>query len=175
MPAIELPHTNGCLVCGKSNPHGLKLRLHVQPESGLVSTEFVPKPEHIGFDGIVHGGVISAVMDEAMVWASTWRAKRFCFAGEFTVRFREPLKPYQAARVEASVEFSRPKLIEATAKLFDFGGRLIATASGKYLPVSPEQHAQFVKTFVIEPTTAPAAAALGAPAGPSDQEPKATT
>jgi len=161
MPALELPHTNGCLDCGKHNPHGLKLRLHVLPDSGLVSTEFVPKPEHVGPDGIVHGGVISAVMDEAMVWASTWRGKRFCFTGEINVRFREPLKPYQAARVEASVEISRPRLVEATAKLFDFGGRLIATASGKYLPVSAEEHAQFIKTFVVEPGTAVAAAALG--------------
>ena len=158
--ALELPHTEGCLVCGKNNPHGLKLRLHVTPDSGLVSTEFIPKPEHVGFDGIVHGGVLATIMDEAMVWASTWRVKRFCIAGEVTARFRLPLKPYQAVRVEATVEFSRPKLVECFAKVFDFSGQLVATGQGKYLPVSSEQHAHFVKTFIEDKSSAATAAAL---------------
>src|SRR5687767_8880829 len=38
-PAIELPHTAGCLVCGRQNPHGLRLSLHVDPGSGVVTVE----------------------------------------------------------------------------------------------------------------------------------------
>jgi acyl-coenzyme A thioesterase PaaI-like protein len=158
MHALELPHTHTCLVCGRSNPHGLKLRLHVAPESGLVSTEFIPKPEHVGFDGIEHGGLLATVLDEAMVWASSWRVKRFCIAGEVTVRYRQPLTPGEAVRVEASVEFNRPKLVEAVCKVFDFAGKLIATGSGKYVPVSPEQHLNFMKSFIDDPHTAAAAA-----------------
>ena len=60
---MELPHTAGCLVCGRQNPHGLGLSLHVDEGSGVVSVEFAPRPEHIGFEGIVHGGVLATVLD----------------------------------------------------------------------------------------------------------------
>src|SRR5687767_15623921 len=54
---MELPHTAGCLVCGRQNPHGLRLSLDVDESSGVVRVDFTPRPEHIGFEGIVHGGV----------------------------------------------------------------------------------------------------------------------
>ena len=81
MPRIELPHTAGCLVCGRDNPHGLHLSLHVDPDSGIVTVDFIPLAEHIGFEGIIHGGVLATVLDEAMVWAATWAGRRFCVCG----------------------------------------------------------------------------------------------
>src|SRR4029450_2695085 len=87
MGRIELPHTAGCLVCGRQNPHGLKLSLHVD-EGGTGGAEFTPRAEHIGFEGIVHGGVLATVLDEAMVWAATWAGRRVCVAGGMTGRFR---------------------------------------------------------------------------------------
>src|SRR5437899_391243 len=51
MPLLELPHTPNCLVCGRANPHGLHLSLHVDPASNLVTTTFTPTPDHIGFEG----------------------------------------------------------------------------------------------------------------------------
>src|SRR3954463_7832376 len=45
---MELPHTVGCLVCGRQNLQGLGLSLNVD-EGGLVWTEFTPRREHIGF------------------------------------------------------------------------------------------------------------------------------
>src|SRR5205814_8449920 len=104
--------------------------LHVEPQSGLVRTEFTPTIDDTGFERIVHGGMLASVLDEAMVWAATWRGKRFCVCGELTVRFRQPLQPEDKLRAEAVVEFSRPKLIEVAGKLFDAGGRLVATSSG---------------------------------------------
>src|SRR5215471_5557878 len=81
----ELPHTPGCLVCGRANPHGLHLSLFVDRNS-VVHTNYTPRPEHIGFSSIVHGGALATVLDEAMVWAATWSYKRFCYCAELTVR-----------------------------------------------------------------------------------------
>src|SRR5262245_461657 len=88
MAILELPHTAGCLVCGRENPHGLHLHLHVDERTGQVETLFTPSQVHIGFEGIVHGGVLATILDEAMVWASTWQGRRFCVCGELTVRFK---------------------------------------------------------------------------------------
>src|SRR5579862_5670516 len=89
MPVLELPHTNQCVVCGPANPHGLRLHLHVDTETGVVTTTFAPQSHHMGFEGIVHGGLLSTVLDEAMVWAASWHGKQFCVCGELNVRFRQ--------------------------------------------------------------------------------------
>jgi hypothetical protein len=100
-------------------------------------------------------------MDEAMTWAATWNIKRFCMCGELNVRFRQSVLVGQRVRVEAHVDFSRHKLVEPSAKLFDEFHKLLATATGKYVPVSPEQHAQFVRTFIESDRTLEASALLG--------------
>src|SRR5439155_7491165 len=108
---------------------------------------------HAGFDNITHGGAVAAVMDEAMTWAATWWGRRFCFCGEFTVRFRKPIIPSRTYRVEAIVEFSRPKLIETSAKLLEPSGVPAATAQGKYLPMPVDEHRRFIATMVESPMT----------------------
>lgn len=156
---LELPHTPGCLVCGRANPHGLQLSLHVEPGSGIVRTRFTPRPEHIGFEGIVHGGVLATVVDEAMVWAATWEGKRFCVCGEMSIRFRASGRIGNGLEVTARVVSSRKRLIETTAEIRS-GEGLVATANGKYVPVPPERNEEVMATLVDEPTTHPAAALL---------------
>ncbi len=157
---IELPHTAGCLVCGAQNARGLHLSLFVEGETGVVTTEFTPRGEEIGFSGIVHGGVIATVVDEAMVWAATWAGKRFCLCGELTTRFRRSAEVGQRVLVEAKVEFRNPRLIQTVGMLKDESGRILATASGKYVPVSVDQNAGFMATLVDDPRTAVAAGML---------------
>jgi len=157
---MELPHTAGCLVCGRQNPHGLKLSLDVDEATGAVRVTFVPRPEHIGFEGIVHGGVLATVLDEAMVWAATWAGKRFCVAGEMTVRFRRSAAVAEALRVEAKVESNRARLIQTTGLVTNAAGELVAEATGKYVPVPPERNRHVIGTLVDEPATARAALAL---------------
>ena len=157
---MELPHTEGCIVCGRGNPHGLHLRFHVD-DAGVVSATYTPAPEHIGFQGIVHGGVLSTVLDEAMVWAAIWGAKRFCVAGELTVRFRSSAAPGVALAVETHVASVRSRLIETTGEIRAAGGAtLIATAEGKYVPLPWGRTREFIGTLVNEPATAAATAAL---------------
>jgi hypothetical protein len=128
---LKLPHTANCLVCGRDNPHGLKLDFSVVANTGVVIAEFVGQKHHAGFEGLIHGGLISTVMDEAMTWAATWNIKRFCLCGE------------------------------PSAKVFDEYNKLLVTAAGKYVPVSGDQHGQFIRTFIDNPDTRAAAELLG--------------
>jgi len=156
----ELPHTRGCVVCGKENPHGLHLRLHVDEPSGRVSCEFVPQAEHIGFEGVIHGGVLATVLDEAMVWAATWAGRRFCVCGELNVRYRQGVTVGQRLRVEAKVSTHRSRLVETTGSIADENGNVLVSAEGKYVPVAPARNREFVATLVPEPQTQQALAAL---------------
>jgi uncharacterized protein (TIGR00369 family) len=151
---LELPHTDGCLVCGKVNPHGLHLHLNVDPESGVVRVPFTPTPDHIGFAGIVHGGILATVVDEAMVWSATWPIRRFCVCGEMTVRFRRSATVGDPLIITARVESNRPRLVTTTAEVLDAAGEILATGSGKYVPMPSDQSRQMFETMIREPATA---------------------
>jgi acyl-coenzyme A thioesterase PaaI-like protein len=154
---LELPHTAGCLVCGPGNNKGLRLKLFVDPETGIVQTQFAPGKEHIGFQGVTHGGVLAAVLDEVMVWAATWAGKRFCLCGEMNVRFRQKAEIDQPLRCSARVELTRSKLISTTGEALDSAGRIVATATGKYVPLTDAENREFMRTFVSDPSTSAAA------------------
>ena len=165
MALVELPHTRGCLVCGRDNPYGLHLHLHVDEESGVVSCRFTPEPRHIGFEGIVHGGLLATVLDEAMVWAATWAGKRFCVCGEMNVRFRHPVPVGDPLHAEAKVTSVRSRLIETEASLSDASGRVLVEAAGKYVAVPPGRNRHVVGTLVAEPGTARTLGLLQSAAG----------
>jgi acyl-coenzyme A thioesterase PaaI-like protein len=147
-------------VCGRDNPHGLKLDFKVDEETGIVRADFTPSDYHAGFERIVHGGIIATELDEAMVWAATWRIRKFCLCAEFTVRFRQGSAPGQLLKIEATVETSRPKLVETAGKIFDATGKLLVTAQGKYVPLAPELHQSVLTTFTNHPETLKAANVL---------------
>jgi acyl-coenzyme A thioesterase PaaI-like protein len=160
--SLALPHTPGCLVCGRDNPHGLHLNFSVDPASGIVRTQFTPAAHHIGFTGIAHGGILATVFDEAMVWAATWSGKRFCVCGELSVRFRRTAQIDQPLSIEAQIARPRPRLIQTMATALDADGNLIAEAMGKYVPMSGEKHGEVIASFVPEAATEAAARALSA-------------
>jgi len=143
----ELPHTRSCFVCGESNPIGLKLRF--ETDGRLVRTRLVPRPEHIGFKQTVHGGLISTLLDEIMVWACAVQTKRFAFCAELTVRFLLPVRPGEELGVTGElVTNRRDKIYEAKGELVDAQGTLLATSTGKYLPIKAANLGDMATDFV---------------------------
>jgi acyl-coenzyme A thioesterase PaaI-like protein len=159
---LELPHTAGCVACGPANPRGLHLHLLVDSETGIVQTRFSPAAHHIGFENVTHGGIIATVFDEAMVWASTWAIKRFCLCGEMSVRFRRRAPLDQELLFTARVELVRKKLITTSAEVADQSGEVLATSSGKYVPLPQDANEQMLKTLLADPGTSHAADLLRA-------------
>jgi len=56
------PNSRMCFVCGIDNPIGLKLKFYTDDEGRSIA-HFRPKPEHQGYPGQLHGGIISALLD----------------------------------------------------------------------------------------------------------------
>lgn len=133
----ELPHTHACFVCGESNAHGLQLRFTT--DGHLVQTHFRLRPAHIGFRGIVHGGILSTVLDEIMVWACAVPTRRFALCAELKVRFLNPVRPEEEVVATGQLVANRKnRLFEARAALTQPGGQSLAEATGKYLPAPKE-------------------------------------
>ncbi|MDB6016505.1 MAG: thioesterase superfamily protein [Pedosphaera sp.] len=143
----ELPHTHSCFVCGESNPLGLKLRF--ETDGCIVRARFVPRPEHIGFQQTVHGGISSTLLDEIMVWACAVQTRRFAYCAELNVRFLSPARPGEEVIATAElVTNRRNKLFEAKGELRNAANVILATATGKYLPLKETEVPEMLRDFV---------------------------
>ena len=143
---LKLPHTKSCFVCGLNNPLGLKLDF--ESDGQIVRARYAPRPEHVGFRETIHGGIISTVLDEAMVWAIGARTKRFTYCAELNVRFLLPARPNEELMVVAElVDNRRNKLFRAKAVLQNPRGAVHATGTGKYLPIKEDRVAEMLSDF----------------------------
>lgn len=119
-----------CIGCGKDNPIGL--RLEFVWEGDLMVTTYTPRPEHQGWAGHVHGGMLALVLDEVMAQAVN-RSGYLTPTVEITARFRHPALIGQPLRLTATRPEGR-RLLISRAEARDSEGRLIAEATGKFLP-----------------------------------------
>jgi acyl-coenzyme A thioesterase PaaI-like protein len=119
-----------CFVCGEKNPSGLHLAFSLQ--DGKVQTEFIPQKIHQGYKDIIHGGLISTLLDEVMVKAALMHGMPAVTA-EITVRFKNPLMLGERAIVEAVIEKINKKIIETSAIVKKTDGTVIALGHAKLL------------------------------------------
>jgi uncharacterized protein (TIGR00369 family) len=148
-PFVRSDHA--CFGCGDDNPIGLRLRFAADGEG--VKASFIPRPEHQGFHDVVHGGIISTVLDEAMAWA-TADAGIWAVTGEIRVRFRQPLKIGELTTAVARVTGTRGRLVTAEAELqLDRDRTLIATGSATFVRVNAEVETAWRARYLREPVT----------------------
>lgn len=145
LEAVRSDH--GCFGCGADNPIGLHLQF-VADEEG-VRARFVPTREHQGFENVVHGGIISAVLDEAMAWA-TAAAGYWAVTGEIRVRFKSPLEVAEPTIVVARVTSTRGRLIATEASLLsEANGAEIAVGSATFMRVDAETEEAWKARYLL--------------------------
>ena len=126
----------GCFGCGDLNPNGLKLAFRL--EDGVAVAEFDPEPQHQGYPGLMHGGLVATILDEAMGWAIHGRGI-WAMTARMQVRFRRSVPLDRRLRVSARVTNQRQRLLQARAELRDEGGTLLAEGEGAFLRLTPDQ------------------------------------
>lgn len=139
MPAA-LPSYDACYVCGMTNPLGLHIRFVAHP-AGEVRADFSPGESFAGYDGIVHGGVISALLDELTGWTVSLGSGLLAVTADLEVRFVAPVRLGGRYFGSARAGEERGRLRLAQGSLCDEDGRVCARASGKYFLLSSEQTA----------------------------------
>lgn len=125
---------NACFVCGQQNPNGLQIH-YEQNAGGEVSACWTPKAKWEGFRDIVHGGIVSAVLDEAMSKAVIG-LRCAALTAELRVRFRHHVRPGEPLVIRGWVVQRARRIIRTEATLTAVDGSERAHAWGSFLPLS---------------------------------------
>ena len=125
-----------CFGCSPLNPSGLQMQVHADEKSVL---SWVTVPEHLcGWRNLVHGGVISTILDEVMGWGVIVLLKRISLTQSMTIDFLRPVTTGVPLKTEAKV-LERTKEHEAVLEstLYDQQEEPCATARGTFALLSP--------------------------------------
>lgn len=119
-----------CFVCSGSNPLGLALRYNVQSDSSVAAT-FLGNCALEGYAGLLHGGVIAALLDGAMTNCLFAHG----VAGltvELRVRYHAGVAATEEVFLCAWLESKAHGLYQLRAELTQ-GGAVKASATGKFM------------------------------------------
>jgi acyl-coenzyme A thioesterase PaaI-like protein len=130
------PNSRMCFVCGIDNPIGLKLKFYTNDEGRCIA-RFQPKPEHQGYPGHLHGGIISTLLDEVMgrvlihqeVWAMT---------GRLDLKFGRPVPLDQELTIVGELTRSRSRAYEARGEIQLADGTVLVEGNGVYVRIPDE-------------------------------------
>lgn len=133
----EMRDDRGCFVCGEKNPIGLQLKIRTDPERAESAAD-VTFPAHFqGWAGIVHGGLLATVLDEALIYAAGAKGHA-CVTGEITVRFVKPASTGTPYALRGRFLEDRGRIVAAESFLLDAAGREVARAKGRLFKVAAE-------------------------------------
>ncbi|MBC7362421.1 MAG: PaaI family thioesterase [Candidatus Aminicenantes bacterium] len=133
----EIINYQGCFVCGEDNKSGLKLKFYFDSASQKAWTEFVPDRHFEGYRDILHGGIISSILDEVMIKAILYE-NILAVTSKLTVEFKQPAAIGEKLRAEGWITGRKGKAFFTEGQLLGNGGRLIAYSRAAYLRAEGE-------------------------------------
>jgi len=119
-----------CLLCGEQNPASLKLRF-VAGSGGTVSAKFKSHAGLQGYNDVLHGGVIAALMDSAMTHCLFHHGVQG-LTGDLHVRYLRPVSCGATVEIRAAIVSSRPPLYVLKAELL-LQEAVMARAEAKFM------------------------------------------
>lgn len=131
----EILKYDGCFVCGDLNKIGLKARFFYK--DNLATSEITADQRFEGYQGIYHGGIISTVLDEAMIKAILAEDK-FAVTAEITIRFHHPINTGDKLKIIGRVKETRGKIFYTEAKAIRNDSEVVASATGKCIKAGPD-------------------------------------
>lgn len=128
-----------CFVCEQRNGRGLQIPFFHDPDDDVVTAGFTLTDDFSGAPTLVHGGVVLAVLDEAMAWACIAVARQWAVTRETTTRFDRAVRVGKPYRVEARVVEQSETEIVTSGVVVDLRQRVRAEASARFTPLGEAQ------------------------------------
>jgi uncharacterized protein (TIGR00369 family) len=128
--------THNCFGCSPTNPSGLQMKFYTQ-DSSVFSRLTVP--DHLcGWDRLVHGGVISTILDEVMSWTGIYMLKQITMTKSMTIEFIKPVYINSELKAEGQVlEKTGKHEAQLEGRLYNQEGTLCARSRATFVIFSP--------------------------------------
>ncbi len=140
------PTSRMCFVCGGSNTAGVHVRFY-ELADGSVRSCFTGAEHHQGYPGRMHGGVITAILDETIGRAVMVRYGEDIWGvtAEISVRFHQPVPLGVELTAVGRITEENRRLFTGSGELYLPDGTVAAEATGKYLKMNIDRIAVFDK------------------------------
>ncbi len=126
---------NRCFGCSPHNARGLQLAF-TKVDRGVVEARYVAAPELCGMDGIVHGGVQAAILDEAMGFAvhAAFETRDEANAAtiELNLRYLRPTPTGEELLVRARFVRAEARDVWVAGEIRDAEGTLCTEAESRW-------------------------------------------
>jgi uncharacterized protein (TIGR00369 family) len=117
-----------CFGCGCNNPIGLKLKF--KKEDDTVMAEYTPHKAFQGWPGLLHGGILACLLDEAMSHAA-YTTGSTCLTASITIRQRQPVEVETPLVITARITRHGTRLIETEGQVRLKDGTIVAESTAK--------------------------------------------
>jgi len=132
----DVPFDDGnCFACGPENPIGMHLHFDRAPDEGVRAVATLGA-QFQGWRGIAHGGIVMALIDEAMAHAAGFAGHRGVTAN-VNVRFRKPVPLESEIEVRGRVTWRRRNVLGVEADVRGGDGTLLAHGEGSFVSRGP--------------------------------------
>ena len=123
---MQIIDNGRCFICGKDNSIGLKAVFVVDSERRRAETHVRIGDEFQGWQGIAHGGIISALLDEICAQACMCCGLSVV-TSEIKIRYKSPVPTGSIVTVIGEVVGERKRLVDAKGWL-ELNGKIMAEA-----------------------------------------------
>jgi acyl-coenzyme A thioesterase PaaI-like protein len=130
-----------CFVCGRDNPIGLHMHFFADA-NGCVHAEYTPREEHQGFPGVMHGGLVTTMLDE-LIGRTAIASDLWCMTAKLEVRFKKPVPIGAPLQLKGEITKKSARLLEGRGEIRLEDGTLAAEAQGTYLRIPDSQLAEY--------------------------------
>lgn len=128
-----------CIVCGMENPSGLKAPFY-NMEDGSVVSVFSFDFNHQSYPERVHGGLISAMLDE-IIGRSLWVTEKDTYAvtTSLEITYRKPVPYGEKLLAKGFITNNSSHWFSAEGFIYNKNGNLLAQGKGRYLKLPPDK------------------------------------
>jgi uncharacterized protein (TIGR00369 family) len=138
----SIPNYPNCFVCGDKNAIGLKVAFFY--DKGKAKGQYTPTREFEGYKDICHGGILSALLDEVMIYSIIARGI-LTVTVQIEVLFKKPAKIGETLFLEGQITEDKGRIILTEGKILKGDGTIVAASKGKFFRAKGDRKKELEK------------------------------
>lgn len=119
-----------CFACGTDNSHGLHMPFYT--DGKYLWSELELHDCYKGWDQVIHGGILSTILDELMAWTAIYLTKNIMLTKSLTLNYHEKIITNSKIRAFAWIEKLSAKEITLKSELYNDRDILCTSSEGVY-------------------------------------------